>query len=134
MKATMTCTESKVAAPHHGFTLIELVITIVLIGILAAVAIPNFADLSDDAKKSKASAIFGSLKASYAVQSSVKKGGAVTVSEIVTGHDPSCSSSTALTTTCGNAAIILAGAVNAVTAPSGWTCHVSDAAGTPLCP
>lgn len=34
---------------QKGFTLIELIITIVIIGILAAVAIPKFVDLTGDA-------------------------------------------------------------------------------------
>jgi len=35
---------------QKGFTLVELVIVIVIIGILAAIAIPKFADLSNSAK------------------------------------------------------------------------------------
>ena len=40
-------TLSRPVARHGGFTLIEIVIVIVTLGILAAVAIPYFADISD---------------------------------------------------------------------------------------
>ena len=39
-------------AVQKGFTLIELVVVIVVLGILAATAVPKFMDLSDEAADS----------------------------------------------------------------------------------
>lgn len=50
-----------------GFTLIELIIVIVIVGILAAVAIPKLSSMTDDAQKAKNTAILGALKSAWTV-------------------------------------------------------------------
>ncbi len=56
-----------------GFTLIELVVVIVILGILAAVAVPQFTDLSAQAKTAVGQAACGALQsAAVLLYASVK--------------------------------------------------------------
>lgn len=57
-----------------GFTLIELVMIMVLLGILAAFIIPKYLDLGKDAERAVVDGAAGSLKAAAAVQIAKNRG------------------------------------------------------------
>lgn len=72
---------------HHlnrGFTLIELVIVIVIIGILAAVAITKYSDLTSSAKSAAMDANTGAVRSGYAVYLASNAGVPPTVTQLAT--------------------------------------------------
>lgn len=69
---------------QQGFTLIELVMVIVILGILAAFALPRFADLTGDARQASLQGLAGALKSASAIARSAQLAGGGTLGASVT--------------------------------------------------
>jgi MSHA pilin protein MshA len=77
---------------QKGFTLIELVVVIVILGILAAIAVPKFIDMQVDARMSAMNGLAGSVRSAVALshaQALVKNQNGATGTITMEGQDVS---------------------------------------------
>lgn len=102
----------------NGFTLIELIIVIVILGVLAAAAAPRFLDLSTDARVASVKALEGAMRTAtdlVGIQARIEK-------KTDCATDPTVEmEGVAITLRCGFPCPHPSGIANAVVAENGFT-------------